>query len=61
MLMEVFIQANGKADAGMAKDSTNKKMGRCILEDSKMERDMGDTSYTNKTVNISPFTKMEFA
>ena len=59
--MEVSIQANGRTGPVIAKDSLKKKVGRCILEDLKMERDMGDTSYTNKTVNISPFTKMEFA
>ena len=46
--MEESIQGNGRTGAVMAKDSTNKKVGRCILEDSKMGRNMEGASYTNE-------------
>ena len=57
--MEESIQGNGRTGAVMAKDSSNKKVGRCILEDSKMQRDMGEASYMSRTGSISPFTKMD--
>ena len=58
--MEESIQVNGRTGTGMAKDSRNKKAGRCLLEDSRMDRDTEEASYMNKTESISPFTKMAF-
>ena len=59
--MEESIQVNGRTGTKMAKDSSNKKVGRCILEDSKMERVTEEASYTNKATSILLFTKMEFS
>ena len=57
--MEASIQANGKTGTRMAKVSTNKKVERCILEDSKMDGDMVEVYNTNKARSISLCIKMD--
>ena len=37
MPTEEYIQESGRTGAGMAKDSSNKQMERCLLEDTNME------------------------
>ena len=59
MPMDHFIQESGRTGTKMAKDSKNRKMGTPILEDSKMERDTGEASYTIRTESIWLFMKME--
>ena len=57
--MEASIQANGKTGTRMAKVSTDKKLGRFILEDSKMDGGMVEVSNTNKARSISLCMKMD--
>ena len=61
MVMEVSIRESGRTGTSMAKDFRNTKAGRCILENSKMDGDTEEASYTNKTGSILLCTKMEFS
>ena len=61
MVMEVSIRESGRMVAKMAKDFINAKVGKCISENSKKERDTEPVTYTNKTGSISLYTKMEFS
>ena len=61
MPVEEFTQANGRMGPRMAKDFSNRKMARCILEHSRMDRDTKEASYMNKTGSMSLFTTMEIS